>query len=135
MPWDAEAEVYIPYFGQRDVFSVNTEMERHNENKASTQEALQEVVMQTYRSGHAAYALDDLWHSREARDLLAKRHHLEAADLAAFFAPDERTLAWRDPEGRPVWKLTPLPTPKTEFGERTMTNFKLRAIAGAKKAG
>lgn len=119
MPWDAEAEVYVPYFGQREVFSVNTEMERHKENKASTQEALQQQILQTYGSGHTVYALDDLWHSREARSLLAERHHLEAADLAAFFAPDERTLAWRDPEGRPVWKLTPIPPLKFAGGNKS----------------
>lgn len=108
MSYQANAEVYIPYFGDRQVFSIHTQMERHHEDKAAMQQALQQQIAATYAAGHAVYALDDLWHSKTARGDLAERHHLEDADLAALFAPDERTLAWRDTEGRPVWKLTPI---------------------------
>jgi hypothetical protein len=107
-PYEAEDEVYIPYFAKRDVFSLHTEMGRHNEDKAAMEQDLQGQINQAYASGHVVYALDDIWHSRKARGMLADRHHLYDTDLAECFSRDNRTLAWRDPRGVPVWKLTPI---------------------------
>lgn len=106
---DADAEVYIPYFADRAVFAIHTEMERHHENKDLTILALRQQMDLCRAAGHRVFALGELYSSAEARLELKKRHHITAADLAEFLSGQAKTLAWHAarPSGSIVWELNP----------------------------
>ncbi len=104
----AQCEVDIPYFADREVVSLHTLLTRAREDKTKAWNAAAAQMALTVRSGHAVYALDELWHNKRTSDALTHRHPTWThPDLQTLCAPYRRTLAWVGPRG-PVWRLSPL---------------------------
>ncbi len=107
----ADLEVNVPYFADRDVLSLHTTLTRAREDKTRALAVGQAQMAQTLASGHAVYALDELWHNRRTWIALQQRHpEWGRADLQTLCAPYRRALAWTGPRG-PVWRLTPIAAP------------------------
>ncbi|MBV9849309.1 MAG: glycosyltransferase family 39 protein [Armatimonadetes bacterium] len=103
----AQCEVDIPYFAGRDVISLHTLLTRARNDKAAALAAARAQAAQTWASGHAVYALDELWHGAQAWNALAKKHPgVGPSDLTGW-AVRAPTPAWTDKHGRPVWRLAP----------------------------
>lgn len=102
----AQCEVDIPYFADRDVLSVHSVFSKAREDRTKAEDALRAQIAQTWASGHAVYAFNDLWHLPRARKDLAK-HGLTPRSLSALFEPYDKSPAWTGPRG-PVWRLTPV---------------------------
>ena len=108
---EASAEVYIPYFAKRDVFALHTQMSRHHEDAAATGDALRAAIADCRERGGVVYTLDELWNSNAAKKGLLERHHLTAALIGRMFVGEHLAATWRDPRGKPVWKLVPSASP------------------------
>lgn len=112
----AQCEVDIPYFADREVVSLHTLLTRARESEPQAWDAAAAQMALAVRSGHAVYALDELWHNKRTWDALTHRHpSWTRANLQALCAPYRRTLAWVGPRG-PVWRLSPL-VPAAPVGE------------------
>ncbi len=104
---EACAEVYIPYFAHRYVFSIHTEMERRKDNQLTTKLALQALFAQCRTHGGHVYGLNELWNSKGVRDGLLERHKLTPLQLDQMFTGQKIKTAWKDPRGSYVWIITP----------------------------
>jgi hypothetical protein len=109
----ADCEVDIPYFADRDVLSIHTELTRKRDDKRAMIEGAQAEIRQVMRSGHAVYVMDDgippagvagLWYARRTWLALESRHGWTNADQTAMLAPYTLTPAWTGPRG-PVWRV------------------------------
>ncbi len=102
-------EVALPYFADREVVSLHGLLTKARDDQPAAFAAAQAQIADTLAMGHAIYALDEVipGHDPHTFAALAIRHHVLPTDLKTFFAPYQRTLAWRSPRG-PVWRLTPI---------------------------
>jgi hypothetical protein len=103
---DASAEVYIPYFANRYVFSIHTELERRKDNQAATRQALLDVMANCRKKGGHVYGLNELWNSKQVQHALYSRHKLTTTQLAKIFAGEKIKTAWKDPRGQYVWIIS-----------------------------
>ena len=107
----AQNEVDIPYFADRKVVSLHTTLERAHEDKGRAWAVAQDQIDTALGSGHAVYALDEIWHNTHTFMALQARHpEVGRTDITELFAPYQRTLAWETAHG-PVWRLTPKAIP------------------------
>ncbi len=104
---EASAEVYIPYFADRYVFSIHTEMERRKDDQAATRAALLTSMQHCRSNGGHVYGLNELWNSTQVQKALLERHHLSSDGLDSLFLGQKLTTAWRDPRGQYVWIILP----------------------------
>lgn len=102
-------EVYIPYFSQRDVFSIHTEMAHHNERFDEMAQALHARMDQARAAGGTVYLLDDLYEPGLAEDCLMRQHGITRPMLLSLFHPGMRSKAWANHSRGPVWRLLPQP--------------------------
>jgi hypothetical protein len=106
---EANAEVYVPYFANRYVFSIHTEMERRKDDQAATRQGLLATIAACRSHGGHVYGLNELWNSTLVAQGLMQRHHLSPDQLTKLFAGQKLVTAWRDPRGQYVWLLEPRP--------------------------
>ena len=106
----AQDEVFLPYFADRDVVSLHTLLTRAHNHSAAAYAAAQAQMQSAWASGHAVYGLDELWHGLAAWNALDRRHPgVGPSDLTGW-AVRAPVPAWIDLHGRPVWRLLPPPT-------------------------
>lgn len=98
-------EVYIPYFGQRNVFSIHTEMAHHHEQYPQMAQALRQQMAQSRAAGGTVYILDDIYEHGQAEAMLERQHKLTRQMLLSLFAGQVRTKAWVTPRHDPMWRL------------------------------
>lgn len=98
----APLEVEIPYFADRDVLSLHTLLTRQREDKDAALLQARAQIADTLQSGHAVYALDELWNRRTLDALHAKHPEWSRDDLTALCLRQRE--AWEGPRGR-VWQV------------------------------
>ena len=104
---EASAEVYIPYFAKRYVFSIHTEMERRKDDQSLTRDALLSAIDTCRLSGGRVFCLNELWNSTGVQHALLSRHHLSQEGLSQMFSGEKLVVAWKDKRGQYVWLIVP----------------------------
>jgi hypothetical protein len=100
-------EVYIPYFGKRDVFSIHTQMSHNHEDFRALAHALWKEMQATRAAGGTVYVLNDIYDQGIALEALQNVHKISYPMLMSLFAGQQRTKAWVTKSGQPIWKLMP----------------------------
>lgn len=118
----AQDEVYIPYFAQRDVFSIHTEMAHHHEDYALMARALQSQMARARASGGTVYVFDDIYEPGLAEAMLLRQHNITRPMLLSLFAGQLRTKAWVTPRRDPMWRLTGPQTPPAPVSTLSTAN-------------
>lgn len=99
----AQNEVDIPYFADRDVISLHTLLTRKRGDKSAALLQAQSQISDTLQTGHAVYALDELWNRRTLAALREKHPEWGRDDMKALCLRQRE--AWAGPRGR-VWQIS-----------------------------
>lgn len=109
----SQLEVDIPYFADRDTYSIHSTLTHAHDNPGLAISRLRGEIRSTMASGHNVYIADDLYHLGQYGDVvedIEEHHHgVTPADLSTLFEPWTAHVAWSSSHG-PVWELTPLST-------------------------
>jgi len=108
---DAQCEVDIPYFAERNLLSLHSTLTSAHEDAPLSLQRAQAQIARTLGLNHQVYALDEVLNSRPAFAALQKKHpSFSAGDLQSLMGAYRWTPAWTGPRGV-VWRLVGKPNP------------------------